>query len=74
MYSPAVRPVSAQAVRRSDVDLERLHVREVEHDAAVGDAVAGDAVAAAADGELQPGLARERDDARDVGRRPRPGR
>ena len=42
-----------------DVDLQCLHVREVEHDPALGHAVAGDAVAAAADGELQPGLARE---------------
>ena len=39
------------------IDLERAHVREVEHDAPIGDAVAGQAVAAAADGQLQPGFA-----------------
>ena len=50
------------------IDLQRPHVREVEHDPPVGDAVTGDAVAAAADGQLQPGLARQRDDASDVGR------
>ena len=62
-YSAAVRPVSAHAVRAVDVDVERLHVAQVEDDAAVGHAVAGAAVAAAADGELEAGLARERDDA-----------
>jgi hypothetical protein len=50
------------------VDRERLHIGQVENDPAVGDAVPGDAVAAAADGQLQPGLARKRDDARDVSR------
>jgi hypothetical protein len=50
-----------------DVDLEPLHLREVEHDAPFRGAVPGGAVAAAADGELQPALSRERDDARDVG-------
>jgi hypothetical protein len=48
------------------VDVQRTQVRQVEDDAPVADAVAGRAVAAAADGELQPGLARERDDAGDV--------
>ena len=66
-YSPAVRPVSAQAVRLRSVDLEAAQGREVEHDPALGGAVAGGAVAAAADGQLGPGLARERDDAGDVG-------
>ena len=46
-------------------------VAEVEDDAAVARAVAGDAVAAAADGELEAGLAGEHDGACDVGR---PGR
>ena len=41
-----------------DVDVQRAHVREVEHDPPLG-RVAGAAVAAAADGELQPGLAGE---------------
>ena len=50
----------AQAVRAVDVDVERVHVAQVEHDPAVDDAVAGGAVAAAADGERQPGLAGER--------------
>ena len=48
------------------VDLERLHVPEVEHDPAVGRAVPGVAVAAAADGELRSALASERDDSRDI--------
>jgi hypothetical protein len=36
------------------IDVERFHVGEVEHDAAVGEAVAGEAVAAAAGRQLQP--------------------
>lgn len=40
-----------------DVDLDALHLREVQHDPCVRRAVAGIAVAAAADGELQAGLA-----------------
>ena len=68
VYSPAVKPGLGPGGAPLGVDLQRLHVREVEHDPAIGDAVTGDAVAAAADGELQPGLARERDDARDIGR------
>ena len=67
VYSAAVRPASAQAVRAVGVDVERLHVAQVEDDAAVGRAVAGAAVAAAADGELEAGLAGERDGARHVG-------
>src|SRR5215207_308632 len=51
-----------------DIDLEVLHLREIEHDAAVGGAVTGGTVASATDGELQPTLACERDDARDVSR------
>jgi hypothetical protein len=39
------------------VDVQRLHVLQVEHDPALGGAVPGHAVAAAADGEFQPGLA-----------------
>src|SRR5918994_7004447 len=50
-----------------EVDLERLNLREVEHDPPFGGAVTGGAVAAALDGELQPTLARERHHARDVG-------
>jgi len=50
-----------------DVDVQGPHVAEVEHDAAVADAVAGVAVAAAADGQLQPRLAGQRDHPRDVG-------
>ena len=49
VYSPAVSPVCAQAVRPVDVDLQRRSCREVEHDPAVGRAVARDAVAAAPD-------------------------
>ena len=68
VYSPAVRPVPAQAVRPLGVDLEVAQVGEVEHDAVVDHAVAGRAVAAAADGQVGAGLAGERDDAGDVGR------
>ncbi len=50
-----------------DVDVERAHVLEVEHDAVVPDAVARDAVAAAPNGEPGTGVAYERDDARNVG-------
>src|SRR6185503_4609977 len=48
------------------VDLDRAQVGEVDHDPAVRDALADHAVAAAADGELEPGLTRERDHAGDV--------
>ena len=65
VYSPAVSPVPAHAVRAS-TSISRPHPREVEHDPAFGDAVTRGAVPAAANGELQPGLARERDHARDV--------
>ena len=53
---------------RAGVDGELAQRAHVEHDAAVGGAVAGGAVAAAADGQLEPGLAGVRDDAGDVGR------
>ena len=56
-YSPAVRPVSAQAVRFAGVDLEALHVAEIDDDAAVDRAVAGRAVAAAPNGQLDAVLA-----------------
>ena len=58
-YSPAVRPVCAQAVRPRRVDLERLHVVQIEHDAAIVAAVPGAAVAAAADRERQAAVARQ---------------
>ncbi len=48
-----------------DVDLQLLHVREVEHYASFGNAV--DAVTAATNGQLLPRLASERDDVSDVG-------
>ena len=48
------------------IDLECAHRGEIEDDPALGDAVSGGAVATAADGELRPGVASERDDARDV--------
>jgi hypothetical protein len=51
-----------------DVDLDLLHLREVEHDPPVRDAITCKTVTAAADGELKPALSGERDDARDVGR------
>ena len=51
-----------------DVDLDRLQLREIEDDPALGDAVAGEAVATAADGELEPLFTRERDGGRDLGR------
>jgi len=52
---------------RLGVDVERVHGREVEHDPPVEDAVPGETVAATADGQLQSGLARQRDDPGDVG-------
>ena len=51
------QPGPAQAVRPADVDLDARHVAQVEDDAAVDGAVAGAAVAAAADRELEAGLA-----------------
>ena len=60
--SPAVRPASAQAVFAVGVDVEAVHVAQVEDDAAVGRAVARRAVPAAADRQLQAGLARDLDD------------
>ena len=59
VYSPAVSPLPAQAVRAVDVDLERVEVADVEDDAALGRAVARAAVAAAPDRELEAGLAGE---------------
>ena len=48
------------------VDLERGEAGQVEHDPTLARAVAGGTVAAAADGELDAGLPRERDDASDL--------
>ena len=48
------------------VDLEVLHLREVEHDATICGAVTGEAVASALDGKLEPVLSRKGDDLRDV--------
>ena len=45
----------SRAVR--DVDLDLLHVLEIENDPIVDDAVAGDAVPSASDGQLDSGLA-----------------
>ena len=59
---PGLRP--DRAIVEVEVDL--LQVGEVEHDPALGDAVSGAAVTPAPDGELETGLAREGDDARDV--------
>jgi hypothetical protein len=50
-----------------EVDLEVLHLLEVEQDPPVGGAVTGVAVAAASYGDLKPTLSGERDDVRDVG-------
>ena len=49
-----------------DIDVEPLHVRDVEHDPAIDGAVAGDAVSATPDRERHPGLAGEDDGPRDV--------
>ena len=48
------------------VHVDRAQFREVDHDPAVGHALSDHAVAAALHGELEPGLARERDHAGDV--------
>ena len=68
VYSPAVRPGSAQARRCSGSMMEALHRAEVEHDAAVVRAVTGEAVAAAADRQRETGFARQGHRPRDVGR------
>ena len=49
-----------------DIELERLHLGEIDHDAAVGGAVSGDAVPAASNGKVRPGLGRESNGARHV--------
>ena len=59
---PRFRPCGA----RGDVDLERLHRAQIEHDAPVGRAVAGTTVTAAANRELDAILAREGDDLTDT--------
>ena len=66
VYSPAVSPVSAQAVRPSTSMSSARMSRQVEHHPALGYAVARGAVTAAADGQLQPALAGERDRVRHV--------
>ena len=48
------------------VDLQPVHVAQVEHDAAIGAAVAGVAMPAGSNGQLDAGLAREPHHARDV--------
>jgi len=50
------------------VHVQRLHVPQVEHDPPVRRAMARAAVATAPDGQLVPGLARQCNDARDIGR------
>ena len=49
-----------------DIDVERLHVAQIQHDAVVDDRVAGSAVAAAADREREAGVTRKRDHVGDV--------
>ena len=49
-----------------EVDLEVLHLLEVEQDPPVRDAITCKAVTAASYGELKPTLSGERDDVRDV--------
>ena len=66
VYSPAVRPVWAHAVR-PDTSIWRSFISdEVEHDATICGAVTGEAVASALDGKLEPILSRKGDDLRDV--------
>src|SRR5262249_30774333 len=48
------------------VDCKRIHLAEIEHEAAVGDAVPGEAMTAAANGQLDVVLAREPHDRGDV--------
>src|SRR5690606_33629002 len=50
------------------VDFQLAHVLQVEHDAAIREAVTGHAVPAAADGELDAGIAGQRDDVRNLSR------
>ena len=66
VYSPAVSPVSAQAVRRSaSICSARISLRSSTMPPSA-DTVTGIAVAAAAHGQLHSGLASERDDMRDI--------
>ena len=70
VYSPAVRPGLGPGEAPLGVDVQALHGAEVEDDAAVARAVAGDAVRAAADRQLEAGVAREEhrpDDVRRAG-------
>ena len=57
---------------RGRIDVDPLHLGEVDHDAAVRDSTAGDVVAAAANGHLEPCLTGDREGGDDVGRSMRP--
>ena len=48
------------------IDRDRLHLGQVDHHAAVGDGAAGDVVPAAADRDVEPGVARQRERGDDV--------
>ena len=74
VYSRGGQPGLGPRGPAVDVDVERAHVRRSSTMPPSVDAVPGAAVAAAADGELEPGLARERDDAARRRRRRRPAR
>ena len=58
------------AVALVGIDRDPLHLGEVDHHAAVRHGAAGDVVAAAADRDLEPRPARERERRDDVVRRP----
>src|SRR5215216_94753 len=48
------------------IDLQILHIREVQQDSALGNAVPGDAVTSAANGKLKATLPRQIDHTRDI--------
>ena len=63
-------PPCARSGPRLRVDVDAPHLRQVDHQPAVGHGPAGDVVAAAAHRHLQPALAAEQHGLRDVGRPP----
>ena len=68
LSSAAVRPALGPRGAPRDVDVDRLHRPEIEHDPALGSAVTGAAVTAAADRELHAPLAGVDHDVGHVGR------
>ena len=70
LSSAQVRPPSARTVRALGVDLDALHLGEVDHHGSVHDRAAGHVVAPAADADIEPCGAREAHAGCGVGRAP----